>query len=383
MSIKKDKKNILVLPRWYPHRGDVQLGNFIRQQAQLIAHDFNIFVIYVQAEADLKTTFEFELKNENNVSEVIVYYKKGNGILAKYINAKRYKKAQQLAFKKLNILPDLCHVHVPYRSAFLALALLRKNKVPFVITEHWSGHLTGDFNNKNTLDKKLYRNVVNKAIGVTCVSKLLAKKFEENTGYPADIIPNYIEFSNAANQKIDKEEIQILSVSDMNDEVKGIRELLHAFSRALELKKNLSLKIIGGGPDERKIQNLVADLNLQEKVSLMGRQPHGIVLKEISHCDFYICNSKFETFGMAVAEALIAGKPVVCSRCGGPEEFLNKENSIISQPSNLTQKIIEMSEQFRNFNPQNISEEIQSKYGKETIRKNWLDFYSKFLDSVG
>ena len=87
------KKKILILPRWYPHRGDVQLGNFIRQQAHLIAQDFDISVIYVQAESTLKTTYELNIQKINNVREVIVYFKSGNGVLAKFINARRYKKA--------------------------------------------------------------------------------------------------------------------------------------------------------------------------------------------------------------------------------------------------------------------------------------------------
>jgi hypothetical protein len=47
------KKNILILPRWYPNKEDIQLGNFIRQQALLLKDDFAIYVIYVQADSKL------------------------------------------------------------------------------------------------------------------------------------------------------------------------------------------------------------------------------------------------------------------------------------------------------------------------------------------
>jgi glycosyltransferase involved in cell wall biosynthesis len=37
---------------------------------------------------------------------------------------------------------------------------------------------------------------------------------------------------------------------------------------------------------------------------------------------------------MTVAEALRCEKPVISTRCGGPEEFLNEGNSIIINPKN-------------------------------------------------
>lgn len=41
-------------------------------------------------------------------------------------------------------------------------------------------------------------------------------------------------------------------------------------------------------------------------------------------CDFFVLNSNFETFSVVTAEALAYGKPVIATRCGGPEEFVNK-----------------------------------------------------------
>lgn len=376
------KKSILILPRWYPNKEDIQLGNFIRQQALLLKDDFAISVIYVQADSSLKTEFEILENTSEGIHEIIVHFKQGNGVFGKLINARRYKKAQQLGVEKIKHSIDLCHVHVPYRPAFLALKLRRKMNIPFVITEHWSGHLTGEYHQKNATDKSLYKAVLKKASAISCVSQLLATKFKENTSYDAVVIPNYIEYFPISEDSESNGRIQLLSVADMNDAVKNISGLLHAFSSALKTISNLHLTLIGGGPDEKKILDLIADLDLSSHISFRGRLAHTAVLSEMNLCDFYICNSYFETFGMTVAEALRCGKPVISTRCGGPEEFLNEQNSICIQPKNnqeLTAAILKMANEYQNYDSEKLSKEMELKFGKEAVKKMWVEFYNSTL----
>jgi glycosyltransferase involved in cell wall biosynthesis len=39
-------------------------------------------------------------------------------------------------------------------------------------------------------------------------------------------------------------------------------------------------------------------------------------------CDIVVLSSQSETFGMVLIESLASGKPVVASRCGGPESIV-------------------------------------------------------------
>lgn len=376
------KKNILILPRWYPNKEDIQLGNFIRQQALLLKDDFAISVIYVQADSTLKTEFEILENKADGIHEVIVYFKQGNGVFGKLINARRYKKAQQLGFEKIKNQIDLCHVHVPYRPAFLALKLKRQKNIPLVITEHWSGHLTGEYQKKNATDKSLYKSVLKKSSAISCVSHLLATKFKVNTSYDAVVIPNYIDHFPVSEDSKSEGRIQLLSVADMHDAVKNISGLIQSFSIALETNSNLHLNLIGGGPDEEKILDLIADLNLSSHISFRGRLAHHAVLSEMNFCHIYICNSNFETFGMTVAEALRCGNPVISTRCGGPEEFLNEENSILINPKNnheLSDAILKMANEYQNYDSDKLANEMELKFGKEAVKKLWVGFYNKVL----
>ncbi|MEP1027839.1 MAG: glycosyltransferase [Crocinitomicaceae bacterium] len=372
------KKNILILPRWYPNKTDIQLGTFIQRQAVLMRDDYNLMVIYVQGVEGQQEKFEFEQSTSNGFVERIIYYRQSVSPLRKIVNARRYKLAQRLGLKDSHFTPDLCHVHVPYRSAFLALEFKRKG-TPFVITEHWSGHINGEFAKKNATDLALYKQVLSKSAGISTVSALLQEKFKENTGFENVLIPNLIEFTavpESAHESSDY--IEILSVGDIADEVKNFSGLIMAFKKALKNNSNLRLTIIGGGPDEALISKMISDLNLDNFIDCKGRLDHAEVLKAFHHCDFYVCNSNFETFGMTSAEALICGKPVISTKCGGPEEFINDKNGLLIAPRNadqLANAIEQMAVDYTSYQDESIKADIKKRFGAETIKAKWIEFY--------
>ena len=62
------RKKMLILPRWYPNRKDIQLGIFIRQQALLLKNDFDIFVVYAQADENLNSKYELNSNNSDGMA---------------------------------------------------------------------------------------------------------------------------------------------------------------------------------------------------------------------------------------------------------------------------------------------------------------------------
>lgn len=375
------KKHILILPKWYPNKNDIQLGIFIKNQAILLSEHFDISVIYVQSDDTISENYQINSRTEDGFFEQIVYFKKSTSIFKKLINFKRYKKAQKLAYKNIIKAVDLCHVHVPIRPAFLAQYLLRTKQIPFVITEHWSGHLTGEFEKRNKLYKTLYKKTLLKASKISCVSAFLCDQFIKNTGLTPTILPNYIESTEISPPPPTKKEIvNILSVSDFIDNIKNISGLLKAFKLATNENQKLKLTLVGGGPDELLIKSLVSDLAFnKDQIILTGRLKHRDVLAHMNQCDFYISNSNFETFGMTICEALLSGRPVVSTLSGGPNEFLHEGNSLTikrKSPQQLVRSILKMSSSYQNYNPEDLSSEIKSKYGRQIILKKTTEFYS-------
>ena len=397
------RKHIVALPRWYPNKTDIQLGIFNQRQLLLLKEDLIITVIYVQPVEDQIAKFEQVTERiSNTFTERIIYYRNAKGPFRKITNFIRFNRAQKVGIAKVKEKIDAFYVQVPYRTALPAYRSFRKFKTPFYITEHWSGHLNGLYQKKNKLDQCLFRFIVKRAKSISTVSPALQKAFTENTGFDSILIPNLIEKTNQLSQinKVSSSVIRILSVGDMVDKIKNQSSLLIAFSEALKEDPNLHLTLIGGGPDEDKIKQMANELMIPtQNILFTGRQNHTAVLKAMHSCDFYICNSRHETFGMTIAEALMSGKPVISTKCGGPEEFLDPSNCLLipvagtgkidpalfkltggmnkdqSNYPELFHAIKTMAMSFQNYNSTEISEKIEAQFGEDVIRQKWLAFF--------
>lgn len=95
-----------------------------------------------------------------------------------------------------------------------------------------------------------------------------------------------------------------------------------AIDAALQLKKsdiNYKWYVIGEGSLETELKRKVLELGLEEQFKFIGVYYNPYVF--IKQCDLYVQPSRFEGFGMAVAEAKILNKPVIATNF----EAINKQ----------------------------------------------------------
>lgn len=60
-----------------------------------------------------------------------------------------------------------------------------------------------------------------------------------------------------------------------------------------------------------------------------GLKSNQEVYSYLLRCDFLVMNSRFETFSLICCEAMSCGKPVLATRCGGPQEFVDDKTGIL------------------------------------------------------
>ena len=77
---------------------------------------------------------------------------------------------------------------------------------------------------------------------------------------------------------------------------------------------------MGDGPDRGKLQNLINENNLTNKIRLVGEISNPYPY--IKEADLFVLTSTWESYGMVVMESLILGTPVVAGDYPALKEIL-------------------------------------------------------------
>ena len=91
--------------------------------------------------------------------------------------------------------------------------------------------------------------------------------------------------------------------------------------------------IVGDGPDRMRLEEMVKELGLEQRVRFFGRQARTEPFVQAANC--LVCPSQWsEAFGLVNIEAMACGIPVVASGVGGiPEIVLHENTGLLCNPS--------------------------------------------------
>lgn len=144
-------------------------------------------------------------------------------------------------------------------------------------------------------------------------------------------------------------------------EMKGYDRLINVFHRLddMGLLKHVSLTIIGDGPDFSKIQNLVQEYGLKDKVKLLGRRKNPYPY--VKAADAFLMCSRYEPFGLVVLEAMVLGTPVISTEVASIREIMREDYGIITD-NNEEGLINAIAEVIKNPNYLNKYRENLKKY---------------------
>jgi glycosyltransferase involved in cell wall biosynthesis len=112
-------------------------------------------------------------------------------------------------------------------------------------------------------------------------------------------------------QRTPSPEQQIVTVARLESE-KGIEWLLRAFASLSD--RSVHLTIIGTGSQREVLERLADQLNIAERVTFLGLRSSTQIAELFSRATLYVQPSRFEGWGMALAEAAAASLPCVTTR---------------------------------------------------------------------
>ncbi|MEN6379638.1 MAG: glycosyltransferase [Methanofastidiosum sp.] len=372
----------LFIPSWYPNKENKVSGIFIRNQAIALSKICDVAVLYVMfGKENLET-----VASEGNILEIILYRKKSK---YKIVSAFTFISAYLKGLRKVKELfgsYDIAHIQVLHPSGVIYSFLTIFSSKPYIISEHSSIYLKeqGTFQRYNPIKKFLIRFVANRAKAIIAVSEYLKSSLEQNgIKNKIYVVPNIINIGEERESTKPHIKKNILHVSLLNDRVKNISGILESLREISLRRQDFQLDILGDGADRAILEEKAREYGLLGKtVFFHGMIPPSEVGDFFSKSDFLITNSNYETFSVSTAESLSHGKPVICTRCGGPEEFIDETNGILidfGDTKALVSAIEYMLDNHDKYDNDAIKREARGKFSSESVTNKILEIYGEVL----
>ena len=384
------RKKILFVPSWYPDDKDPISGVFIEEQAVALSREFDVAVLIPGmaawrniAKSDATdrsvTKLQAGLRVYREFARPLIPHGPESTVYATYV------RAAEKGFKKLVKewgTPDLIHSHVVLPAGWSALKLSRRYNIPIVLTEHsgpFSMHLGTE------LSRRLARETLKGVNQVIAISPALADQLREfEPGLNIEIIGESVrtDFFIPAD-RVDKENAKGKSffVAARLSEEKGLNHLLEAVHLLLRGGLNSFELVIGGDGRERlKLENLAKTLGVNEHCRFLGALNREQVRDRMQQCDVFVLPSLHETFGVVLGEAMACGKPVISTRCGGPEFVVNEETGVlvdVGKPRQMADAMADFISGRVAFDPEAVRNSVVSRFSPEVFVRNATAVYER------
>lgn len=380
--------HVLLLPKWYPGRNDPQLGDFIRKQALAAGAFVRMSVLHVEGVRGLPVGSEEELQESATAWELVVRYRANDHGFTpwrKAVNLIRFWRASQRGWERVRVergKPDLLHAYILIRPALVAWWLSQKNGVPYVVAEQSSEYMDGTFARKDLFTRAITRFLCKRSVKVLAVSKHLGEALKDHGVCERyTVVPNVIPGLERP-LPVPGQPGRFLMVADLVDRIKNVSGALRALADARKTDGRLNLTIIGDGPDRRQLEQIVHHLGLVSHVQFLGRLPNTLVLDHMASAFAVLVNSRVETFSVVTGEALAQGKPVIATRCGGPEAFITPENGLLIAPGDdaaLAAAMLAVTREAVNWDPEAIRRTVGDRFGPTAVGRALRDAYRSAL----
>jgi glycosyltransferase involved in cell wall biosynthesis len=148
--------------------------------------------------------------------------------------------------------------------------------------------------------------------------------------------------------------------------------LLSAFNRVLKERKDLNLVILGEGPKESEIRDLIKSLDMEKNVHLLGFKKNPFSYFKRAEC--CVISSRIEGFPNVLLQMMCVNENVVSTKCtDGIDQIEGIETCEIESINRLSTSILN-----------SLSTDISIKKDKRTLFNDFLDNRSikKYIDTI-
>jgi glycosyltransferase involved in cell wall biosynthesis len=279
---------------------------------------------------------------------------------------------------------DVVHVFSASYSSFLlaplpAILVARMLGRPVVLNYH-SGEAADHLGRSAVARAALSR------VQANVVPSLFLAEVFARFGLAATVVPNIIDLERFAFRDRDPLRPRFLSTRNLSYPY-NVACTIRAFRLIQDRHADASLTVVGSGPDEAALRQLVAELGLRH-VQFLGRlAPSGIADVYADH-DIYLQTPDLDNMPLSVIEAFASGLPVVSTEAGGMSAILEHGRHGLLAPvgdhaavAREALSLLDRPEVARRFARE--ARATCSAYTWAAARPQWLGVYRGVADGVG
>ncbi|NQD68648.1 glycosyltransferase family 4 protein [Bacillus haikouensis] len=224
-------------------------------------------------------------------------------------------------------------------NIYIANKIKDEHNIPVILTLHQT-----DLKNLNNYPKryKRFTKIINNIDKIGFRSDALKRQFDLlNISYsesflaPSGIEENVLIKNILLEKKINSQAKNIFIAANMIP-LKNIDILIKAFDEVAKKNKHIYLKIAGDGPEKNKLEKLVNQLKLNNRIEFLGFLTREEVLSHMESSDIFAMVSSPETFGLVYLEAMAKGCITIGSLGEGIEGVIQDGiNGFLCEPKNI------------------------------------------------
>ena len=382
--------HILIIPSGYPTEDSPLRSTFFKEQAVALKEDGNkVGVIYSETRRVTGINLNTLKKNHFQIKE---YVEDGiNTIRLHGWNILMMRNSlginlwikQSLGLFKIYTKkygnPDIIHVHCGLYGGVVGKLIKEKYNIPYVITEHSSLVMNHKMDNYH---KKLLKDSYDNADRLISVGEKLKESMKNYTNNHIIVVPNIVDTSLFKYVPVrENRKFKFVSVCMLKAD-KNIELLLNAFANEFKDNNEISVMVIGDGPERANLESLSEKLGIVKRVEFLGAVDREDLPSYLQKASAFALPSNYETFGVAYIEALACGLPIIATKCGGPEDFYEEKLGYIIPIGNLqalSKAMNDMVTNYNKFKKDEISKYIKEKFSKKVIIEKIEKIYLEVL----
>ena len=176
---------------------------------------------------------------------------------------------------------------------------------------------------------------------------------------------------------------KIVTTASADIPLKGLRHLILALPRVLREYPLTNLTVIGKSPKKSKLNKLIDDLNLEDKITFKSGVTEEEIVNIYYNSDIAVIPSLYEGFGFGAGEAMACGVPLISTDSGGLKQVIG-ESALKIKPGSveeIEESIIKLfnEEETRNELSRKGRERMEELFDWKIAAKAYIDLFEALI----